>query len=185
MTASTVKSTRITNISANPPTVADARTQGGMRLVERIAEIEVATTSIDEIGDVILLCEIPSDAVIVDVLVRSDDLDADATPTLEVDVGLYYFGDSEIQKKTGKTLGTVADADCLGDAKTSLQAANATWTSIVTSPSDVKDINKEAWEVAGLTTNPGGKLVVALTVDAVAATAAAGGLVARVQTLEV
>lgn len=177
MAATTVKSPNVTNIEANPITALD-RKRG--RLKSIIDQDAVATTSLDEAGDVTLFGPIPSNAVILDLLVMNDDLDSNGTPLLSVDVGLYYSGIGGTQKKDGNTSGTVVDADCFATAATTLQAAVTSWTSLRAEADDIVDIEKEAWEVAGLTADPGGLFYVGVAVETAAATAAAGDLVVRV-----
>ena len=178
MTASTVKSENVTNIEAVPVVILD-RKKG--RLKVQIDKIEVAITSEDEVGDKILACPIPSNAVILDVMVNNDALDAVAD--LAVDVGLFYSGKGGQQVKDGRTSGDVIDADCFATATAVLQAAVNSWTSIRFEADDIVDVTKEAWEVAGLAADPGGILYVGVTVTTPAATDAAGSLVLRVDTI--
>lgn len=175
MTATTVKSDNITNIEASPITVLDKKL--GV-LTSTIDQIEVATTSEDEVGDIILLCAIPTTAVILDVLILNDALDA--VSDLAVDVGLYYSGIGGTQALDGNTSGTVVDADAFATAATTLQAATTTWTSQRFEADDIIDVEKEAWSVGGLTSDPGGILYIGFTVTTPAATDAAGSLVCRV-----
>lgn len=175
MTASTVSSENVTNIAASSLL---SKKSGVLKTI--IDQKAVATTSIDEVGDKILCGPIPSNAVILDVLVLNDDLDSNGTPLLAVDVGLAYSGLGSGQKSTDKASGTTIDADCFGSAVTTLRAATTTWTSLRCEAADIIGVKKEAWEVAGLTEDCGGALWVALTVTAVAATAAAGDVVVRI-----
>ncbi len=175
MTASTVKSENITNMEASPMVALD-RKKGRLKTVHD--QIEVAITSEDEVGDVILICDIPSNAVILDVLVNNDALDAVAD--LAVDVGLYYSGICGSQAREGNVSGTVVDADCFATASAVLQAAVKTWTSLRFEADDVVDVSKEAWSVGGLSSDPGGRFYIGLTVTTPAATDAAGSLIGRV-----
>lgn len=173
MTASTVYSDNITNIVANPTVSLDKKI--GVKKV-MIDEIEVATTSIDEIGDVILLGLIPSNAVITSIKIFNDDLDSNGTPALAADVGLYYSGRGNKVAGVAKSLGTVVDADCFASAITSLQAAVVTGSEVRFEAANIDTIDKEAWAVAGLSADCGGQLAIGLTITTAAATAAAGGL---------
>ena len=175
MAATTVKSENATNIEATPKVVLD-RKRG--RLKSTIDQIEVAITSEDEIGDVILIAPIPSNAVILDVLLLNDALDS--ADELAYDVGLYYSGIGGTQKFNGKVSGTVIDADCFASADTTVQAATTTWTSVRFEADDIIDVKKEAWSVGGLSADSGGIYYIGLTVTTPAATDAAGSLVCRV-----
>jgi hypothetical protein len=177
MAVSTVKSLNITNIEATPRTLLHKK--NGM-LCSNVDRIAVATTSIDEIGDIILLNAIPSNAVLVDLLFLCDDLDSNGSPLLAADVGLYYSGTGN-QTYLGKPSGTVIDADCFGTAVTTFRAAVTSWTSLRFEVDDIVDVEKELWEVAGLTSDPGGFFYVGLTITAAAATAAAGDVVCRAE----
>lgn len=181
MVASTVKSENVTNIEATPRTVLDRK---GGRIKTIIDQDAIATTSIDEAGDVMLFGPIPSDAVILDVLVLNDDLDSDGTPTLAVDVGLYYSGIGGSQYLDGNTSGTAISATCFATAVTTLQAAVTSWTSLRFEADDITGADEEAWQVGGLTANPGGDFYIGLTVETAAATAAAGDVVVRVDYLD-
>lgn len=178
MVATTVKSENVTNVEASPITALD-RKRGRIKTI--IDQDAVATTSLDEAGDVTLFGPIPSNAVILDVLVLNDDLDTNATETLDLDWGLYYSGIGGTQFKDGNTSGTVVDADCFANDSALFEDANTSWVSVRTLTDDITDIKKEAWEVAGLSSDPGGLLYVGMTVGTnAAATAAAGDVVVRV-----
>jgi hypothetical protein len=170
MTASTVYSDNVTDISANPATKLNKVIRRSVSVVDHKA---VLTTSIDEANDVILFGPIPSNAIIRDISILNDDLDAHACPTLAVNVGLYYYGDGN-QAALGKSLGSVLDADCIGTASTVLQAAHTTPQAVRFEAADIANIADEAWEIGGLSVDCGGHLLVGLTVSTAAATAAAG-----------
>lgn len=175
MTASTVKSENITNIEAVPQTILDKRSG----VLQTIFDIDaIATTSVDEIGDIMLFGPIESNCKILDVLILSDDLDSDSA--LRVDVGLYYSGIGGNQAFNGNTSGEVIDAACFASAHTTLSAAATTWTSVRFEADDIIDVNKEAWEVAGLTSDPGGLFYIGLTVTTAGTSADAGDVVVRV-----
>lgn len=175
MAASTVSSENVASIASS--SLIDNR-QGVIKTI--IDKKAVATTSIDEIGDKVLFGPIPSNAVILDVLVLADDLDSNGSPALAVDVGLAYSGIGGVQKATNKVSGAAVDVDCFATAATTLQAAKVTWTSLRNEADDIVDIVKPAWEIAGLSEDCGGLLWVSLTVTTAAATAAAGDVVVRV-----
>jgi len=178
MTATTVKAENVTNIEASPR-VSLHRKQGPIKSI--IDQDAVATTSIDEVGDLTLFGPIPSNAVILDVLHLNDDLDSNGTPTLDINAGLYYSGIGGNQAKNGNVSGTVIDADCFASDSAAFVAAVTTWTSLRFEADNIVDVKKEAWEVAGLSSDPGGLFYVGLAVGTVAAaTAAAGDICIRV-----
>lgn len=163
MTASTVKSAAVTGADAVPVTLRQASAQGG-KVRQYVATIELATTSIDEVGDIAKMVRIPSRLRVTSVMIFNDDLDSDATPTLAVDVGLY-----------NSVTGAVVDADAFAAAITTLQAANAVGVNVANEAQDIANLGKQAWEFcSGVTSDPGVPLDVALTVSTEAATAVAG-----------
>jgi hypothetical protein len=168
MTASTVKSTAISDAEAVPVTLAAGGTRGNKARVFT-ATIEAATTSLDEVGDVIKMLRVPSRLRIQSVVIFNDDLDSHATPTLAADVGIF-----------NAATGTVKDADALASAITTLQAANTAGVEIMFEAHDIADIGKTAWELAGYTTDPGVELDIGLTITTQAATAAAGTISMRI-----
>ena len=177
MTASTVKSVNITNMEAAPRTYLDKMKGIKQVMVDKIA---VATTSIDEIGDIILCGVVPSNAKVTSIKIFNDDLDSNVSPALAADVGLYYTGKGS-QAVGGKSSGTVVSATCIGTAITTLQAANVSGTEVRFEADDIVDLTKEAWEVAGLSADCGGEFYIGFKVTTAAATAAAGDLVVQVE----
>jgi len=178
MTATTVKAVSLTKILARDGGI-NKKLQQDVKV--SIEQIEVATTSIDEANDVILMNAIPSNAVILDVKVLCDDLDSHATPALAADIGLFYTGIGGNQAFSGKVVGDAVDVDVFASAYAGLQAAIVTPTSVRFEADDVADIAKEAWEAGGLSADCGGLLAVGFKVTTAAATAAAGTLVCIVE----
>lgn len=173
MAAGTKKSDNITNIETAPISVLDKKI--GVQKV-MIDECEVATTNIDDVGDIILFGTIPSNAVIKSIKIFNDDLDSHATPTLAADVGLYYSGIGNVVSGVKKTSGQVVSANCIGTAITTLQAANVSGAELRFEAANIDTIDKEAWELGGLSADCGGQLFIGLTLTAAAATGAAGGI---------
>lgn len=180
MTASTVKSDNITNIEATPIVLLDHKEGVTKTSIDHVA---VATTSIDEIGDIILCGIVNSDDVIIDISILNDDLDSNASPLLAQDVGLYYSGIGGTQLRDKNTSGTVISANCIGTAITTLQGANVTPVSVRFEAANITTITQKAWELGGLTSDPGGLFYIGLKATAAAATAAAGDLVVITKTL--
>ena len=173
MTASTVKSLAITAIETSPRDFTSKINGGILFPIQDFMTVE--TTSIDEIGDIILLGKIPSNAIIRDLTLYSTDMDTNGTPTLAADIGLYYSGIGGTQGRLGLTSGVVVDADCFATAVL-LTAANTTGTDVrfEATGATLDEVFKEAWDLAGLTSDPGGFFYFGLTMTAAAATAAAG-----------
>lgn len=166
MAASTVYSTNITNILLPSISLIDGRNG---KLCAIMDTIEVATTSLDEVGDMILLGPVPSTAILEDIKFLNDDLDSNVSPTLTVNVGLAYDG-----SQLNKNIGDEVDYDCFATSSTIFREAVTSWQSLRFEQDDIANIGKEAWDTGGLTSNPGGNLCISVRVVDVAATAAAG-----------
>lgn len=184
MAIGTKKSDFITNIETSP--ITRQENFGGILKVA-IDEVEVATTNIDDIGDIIMIGAVPSNAKIMSIKLFSDDLDSNGTPTLASNVGLYYLKNNKVSGVM-KSSGDVLDVDCFATAVTVGQAATADVTSVGKvgyevrfEAADIDTIDKAAWEIGGLTEDCGGWLAIALTLTAAAATAVAGGIKVVVQ----
>lgn len=171
MAAGTKKSVNITNIEAAPIVTLDRRIFGSG---VHIDEVELAATNVDDIDDLILIGVVPANAVIRRVVIKNDDLDAHATPTLAADVGLYYSGIGHLDST--KTSGAVVSRTCIATAITTLQAANVSGVDVRNEAADIDSVDQEAWALGGLSANPQGVLYVGIKLTAAAATAAAGGL---------
>ena len=169
MAATTVKSTLITNLEAAPKVYADSvQTGGGLRVLA--VTTPVATTSIDDVGDIVLLAPIPFNAKVLRMELFNDDLDSNGAPTIAVDVGLYYGNDVR-----GQTSGTLISAGAYATAITTLNAANTLGVNIANEARDIIKIGvNRVFQDAGLTSDPGGNAYIGMKVTAVAATAAAG-----------
>lgn len=128
--------------------------------------VTVPTTSIDEVGDVFMVCEIPKQFKVHSVMIFNDDMDSNGAPTLAVDVGLYDKDN------------VVVDADFFASAITTLQAANKTGVEIAFE-SGVHTFLKSLDTVGNAQSTAdgnGGKYKIGCTVTAAAATAVQGTL---------
>lgn len=174
MAVGTVKSTMVTNFEAIPQVMNTLVNQ--KVIVDKIA---LLTTSMDDVGDIILMCPIESNAKIIRIGVLNDAL---AASGLAYNVGLYYSGIGGSQKKNGKTSGTVVDADNIGTA-VAFSTARLVLGDLRFEADDIVNVSKEMWEVAGLTEDPGGHFYIGLTCSTVATTPAAGDIVMIVEKL--
>lgn len=179
MAIGTKKSDLITAIEAAPVTRVDSK--GGILKVQ-IDEVEVATADINDIGDIIMMGALPSNARIVSLKFFSDDLDSNGSPTLAFNVGGYYLKNN-IVSGVKKNSGDLIDADNIATAITLGQAASAEVTNggkigyeCRFEAADIDTIDKELWELLGLTADCGGLIAIGLTASAAAATPAAGGI---------
>ena len=157
----TKNSTLVTNFEATPKTYSPVyQLHGRMRTAQ--GTIALATTDIDN-NDIIMLCPINVAASITSIKLASDDLDSGGSPSLTFNIGLYQTG------------GTVVDEDCYATAITLGQAATA-FTEYAFEVRDINVCGQRVWEDGGVSADPGGQYYLAVTVQAAAATAAAGDI---------
>lgn len=133
--------------------------------------IALATTNVDEVGDTVLLCEVPGNASIVSIRLASDDLDSNGTPTLTWDLGIVK---DPVWVSSTTVTATTVDDDVYATSITLGQAA----TVFTEYAYEARDINVCGQTVAldGGETAHADPRFIALTVDGAAATAAAGDL---------
>ncbi len=181
MTASTVKSTKVTALMVTDPSTPEPTYRQEGRVVVSSDTIEAATTSLDEAADVILMLPISSSASVSSLVLYNDDLDSGGTSGA-VDIGLYNgaraFVDTD-SSATAKAAYAALDVDCFASAITTLTAANTLGVQVrfeagAGSAGDVKDVGKRMWEVAGLTSDPKRNFLVGITVTTQMTTPVAG-----------
>jgi hypothetical protein len=175
MPIGTVKSVNVTNIEASPTSLLWKK-KGEVKLIDRIS---LATTAMDDVGDIILMGPVRSDAILVELAFYNDAL---AASGLAYNIGLYYSGIGGNQAELGRTSGTVIDADCIGTA-VAFSTARVVPGFVGFEARDIVDITKELWEVGGLASDPGGLFYIGLTCSTVATTPAAGDIVMVAETL--
>lgn len=176
MTATQVYSDNLDNIVANPGVVLSGKNQNVKVLIDTQS---VATTSVDEVGDEFLFGPIPSNAIILDVQFLNDVLDSDGV--LAGHIGLYYtgIGGSQSQRGVGtganiKALGEQISDNCIATESTVLSAANTAPASVRFEAADIANIGQQAWELGGLSSDPGGLFAIGFQVTTLATTPVAG-----------
>lgn len=164
MAVVTTKSGPITDRDSTPKVLSDANVSGGM-LREAVGTIETANG--DDIGSKYIMCSIPSNARVSQVLLYCDDI---GTTTL-ADIGLY---------KNTADGGAVVDADFFGSAVSlkdgALNGSDVTHESAVFG---LEDIEKPVWEALGLSSDP--SLIYDVVLTLTAASDAAGTVMLKVR----
>ena len=173
----TAYSTELTSFEATPQVMADSGSAGGKVRVWSDT-IAAGTGDIDD-NDIIMMAEIPSNAKIKSIKLYNDDLDSNGSPALVTDVGIYNgnvkFNDTD-GSATAYAAEGVIDRDCYGTLMTTLQAANTAGVEVRYETLGIETVGNFMWEDAGLTSDPGKNLRIALTIETAAATAAAGDI---------
>lgn len=164
MTATTVTFTD--TIDAAPFVQLGRQHGAGLKVVANT--VEVAATSLDEANDRVMVLALPGAARLIDLVIFNDDLDGHATPTLTMDIGLFYG-----PGVTDKDAGDEINDDLFATAITTLQAANTVGVRVGFEALNIDKIGKPLWEIAGLTADPG-VVYIGLSVANAAATGAAG-----------
>lgn len=169
MTATTVTFTTTEN--ASPIVMKNIAAGGPVR--SAAATVEMATTSLDETDDRVMILSLPSNARLVDLVLYNDDLDSNGTPALTLDIGLFYGGGQRVSGVL-KAAGDVIDDDALATVITTGQSANTAGVGVIFEAQDIANIGKPLWQMGGLSTDPGGNILIGTSVGTAAATAAAG-----------
>lgn len=176
MTASTVSSTAIINklavSSVAAVTYSALGNESDARTKTITGTIELATTSIDETGDIALLFPVQGNHRLVSLVIFNDDMDSNGTPTLAADVGLYK------DPNAAGTSATAVSATAYATAITTLQSANTTGVEIAF---EARNIDKMGQTVAvdGGESEHSKVRYVGLTITTTAATPVAGTLTWR------
>ena len=176
----TAKGIEITKLDATPRGLMEAGSGTG-KLRVFMDTSAAATTDIDD-DDVIMLAEVPSNSKIISIKLYNDDLDGGSG--LVTDIGLYNggtkFNDTD-GSATAYAAEQVIDRDCYGTLSTDLRAAVTAGTEFRFETMNINTIANFVWEDGGLTSDPGVPLRVALTIETVAGSAAAGDITMVVQ----
>lgn len=159
----TVYSDTVTNNRASPITKNSAAVQSGKFRIAK-GEIAVATGDIDD-DDIVVMLRVPSNAVIWELVLYNDDLDSNGSPTLAFDIGLYT------------TAGVVKDRDFYALAATTLQSANVAGVDLRCEAANITTLGDAVYTNAGDAEGAETYYDIAITLETVAATAAAGDIV--------
>lgn len=151
MAVVTTKSGAITNRDASPQVKNNPHLEGA-RLKCAVGTLE--SVSGDSIGSKYIMCSVPSNARVNQVLLYSDDI---GTTTI-ADIGLY---------RTTADGGAVVDADFFASAVSLKDGAlNAVDVTHEAGVYDIDDVEKPLWSGLGLSADPGVMYDVVLTLTA-------------------
>jgi hypothetical protein len=175
-TAYGIEMTKLAASQTVPRSVREAASAGG-KLRVFMDTIAAGTGDIDD-DDIIMLAEVPSNAKVLSIKVYNDDLDGGTG--LAWDVGVYNgntpFTDTDASA-TVYAAEAVVDRNCYGTAATDGRAAVTAGTEYKFETLNINTIANYVWEDAGLTSEPYGiQLWIALTMETVAGSAAAGDI---------
>lgn len=134
-------------------------------------------------GDAVILAQVPSNARITSIRIFNDDLDTGTDSA--VNVGVYNGGEQFNDTDGSQTLyaaDAVIDEDSYAAGSTQLRAASSGGDDLAFNQSGRRNAPLQSvWEDAGLTSDPGVPLRIAITQTATVSGAAAGDIVMVVQ----
>ena len=171
-TAYGVEMTKLAHSQTTPRSVREVGSAGGKVRVF-MDTIAAGTGDIDD-NDIIMLAEIPSGAKIKSIKLYNDDLDSNGSPALVTDVGVYNGNTAFTDGSTRYAAEAVIDRDCYGTVSTVLQAAVTAGTEFRYETLNINGVANYMWQDCGLSADPQVQLWIALPIETVAATAAAG-----------
>lgn len=134
-------------------------------------------------GDAVILCQVPSNARITSIRVYNDDLDSGTNSSVNIGVynGNEQFNDTD-GSQTLYAANAVIDEDAFAASQTFLQTLTVTGIELAFNKAGRRLAPLQAvWEDAGLTSDPGVPLRIALTQTATVSGAQAGDVVMVVQ----
>lgn len=170
----TLKSSSITNRDATPTVLNSAHVgKGGLQEVAGY----VQASSSDSAGSKYILCAVPSNARVSSVLFQADALGSGAS----LSVGVWYptqipLGAGLSSSVANTVINTTLFVSALG-----CSAATAVTDLVTRANIDIDDQEKPLWQMAGLTTDPGIDLDVAVYVAGATATQGYVGAKVRYQ----
>ena len=167
----TAKGVEITRLDTTPRTLLEKGSVGTVKVF--MDTIAAGTGDIDD-NDIILLAEVPSNAKILSIKLFNDALDGGSN--LANDVGVYNGPIAT----SSYAANAVIDRDAYATASAVLQAAVLTGTEVAFEVRNVNAISNYVWEDAGLSSDPGVPLRIALTIETVAGTAVEGDITMQV-----
>lgn len=79
-------------------------------------EFEIATTSIDDVGDIVEALVLPANCVPIEATIWADDLDSNGTPALVLNMGVTSDPDDPAESDTKKDLDAFIASSTVGQA---------------------------------------------------------------------
>jgi hypothetical protein len=179
MAVSTTDAVNITLREASPQTKLEPGSCGGkMRVWMDTIALVTADTSDD--GDICYMAEVPSNAKIRSIMLYNDVVDANATPTLDANLGIYNGNTKFTLGGTTYAAKGLIDENAYGDVGTGtlltsttttfLGVANVAGTELAYAVRNINLANNFVWEDCGLASDPNVPLYIAFTVAVAAAT---------------
>lgn len=183
MAADALKSTSITNLDTlgtGGGPVENTSGVGAPIMVKHIADAVTPTAAgLVAIGSTYKMVRVPTTVQLQHVNLFADlPLDTNVSPTLAIDIGVFY-SDSTVDGTPAANQGTAVSDNAIADAfalkaQTGVQAAEAgKWTAA----------NRQLplWQALALATDPGGYFDIVITIETVSATAQSAALMLEVE----
>lgn len=162
--------TKQTSLLSNRPSLTAAGSPNnvandGGRIRSKSGTVALVAGDLDA-ADIVMLCGVPTGAVILELWIANDDLDSSGTPALAGHVGIYSGADDTAETK---------DQDVYATAVTQFQAASG-FVDLAHEARGIELAGQKVWQDAGDTEDPNSEYFIGVAWSAGAATAAAGDL---------
>jgi len=177
------KGTNATAIDTNDPFNMLAPGNVGSKIHQSMDARACAADDLNADGDAVILAQVPSNARITSIRVYNDDLDSGTDSAVNIGVynGNQQFNDTDASQ-TLYAADAVLNEDAYANAQTFMQSLTSRGTDLAFDVSGRRNAPLTAvWEDAGLTSDPGVPLRIAITQTATVSSAAAGDVVMVVQ----
>jgi hypothetical protein len=185
MTAATTKGVQLTAQLITDPRTLQKSTSSGAPLRIYAVNEALATTRLDDIGDITLMLALPSSSVVHQLFISATDMDS--ATSLAYDVGLYNGPDKIVVPVSGTSTKyapfAVLDADAFASAITVGQAAvNAASSAnnyrfeAIAAANDITTVGSKLWELVGMDVDPNKMFVIGITITTAAGTPVAGSM---------
>ncbi len=171
---SSLLSNRATLIAAGTPN--NIANDGG-RIRTKSGNIALATGDLDA-ADIIMLCGVPTGAVILSILIAHDDLDTNGTETLNFDVGIYENADDTAETKDENVYATATNED--NASAFGVKGATEGSVNYAFEARGIELNGQKVFEDAGDTVDPDSEYFIGISIETVTATAQAGDLAFQV-----
>lgn len=169
MTADALKSASITNLDATP-VVQNTAGQGAPGALKMVDDVVTPTAlGLADTTSTYKMVRVPTTIKLKELRLFVTTAIDSGSPSLTVDVGLYY-SDSTVDGTPSALQGTAVNDNLFADAIAFGYTTNMDINVLTNFSPDKRE--KQLWDAAGLSTDPGGMFDIVVTVEAAANTAA-------------
>ncbi len=174
--------TKQSPLLANAPTVTNVGTPNNVanehgRVRSANGNIVLATGDLDA-ADIIMLCGVPTGAVVLSILIAHDDLDSNATETLNFDVGIYKSATDTAENGDEDVYANATNED--NASSFGIKGATEGSVNYAFEARGIQLNGQKVFEDAGDSVDPNSVYYIGISIETVAATKVAGDLAFQV-----